>query len=170
MGATLAGATTIVGVDRHDGKTELARRVGATHGIVAADDPEETVEAVLQATNGGADFAFEAIGLSATIEQTIQSVRSGGCAVLVGMTPLGVRASFDAFDVVDRSLRILGSNYGFSVGPLDFPRYAALHLARRLPIERMIEQRISLEQVRDALDAIRRGEGARRVVTFPDDG
>jgi S-(hydroxymethyl)glutathione dehydrogenase/alcohol dehydrogenase len=170
MGASLAGATTIVGVDRHDAKIELARQLGATHGIIAADDPADTIEAAQQTTNGGADFAFEAIGLSVTIEQTIQSVRSGGCAVLVGMTPLGIRASFDAFDVVDRSLRILGSNYGFAVGALDFPRYAALHLAGRLPIERLIERRISLGEIREALAATRSGQGARRVITFPDHG
>jgi S-(hydroxymethyl)glutathione dehydrogenase / alcohol dehydrogenase len=170
MGAALAGATTIVGIDRHHRKIELARDLGATQGIIAADDPGDTLEAVQRATNGGADFAFEAIGLSGTIEQTIRSVRGGGCAVLVGMTPLGVRASFDAFDVVDRSLRILGSNYGFAVGPLDFPRYAALHLAGRLPIERLIEQRISLQEVGEALEATRRGDGARRVITFPHHG
>ncbi|HYM49716.1 MAG TPA: alcohol dehydrogenase catalytic domain-containing protein, partial [Candidatus Limnocylindrales bacterium] len=125
MGAVLAGATTIVAVDRHLAKLAIASSVGATAGIVA-EDPERTVQAVGDATGGGADFAFEAIGLSTTIEQTIRSVRAGGTAVLVGMTPLGVRASFDGFDLVDRSLRILGSNYGFTVGPIDFPRYAGL--------------------------------------------
>jgi Zn-dependent alcohol dehydrogenase len=80
------------------------------------------------------------------------------------MTPLGVRASFDTFAVVDRSLRILGSNYGFSVGALDFPRYAGLHAAGRLPIDQLIERRIRLDEVEAAFEALRRGEGARRVV------
>jgi S-(hydroxymethyl)glutathione dehydrogenase/alcohol dehydrogenase len=166
MGAVLAGATTIVAVDRAPDKLERAARVGATAGIVAADDDRETRAAVREATRGGADFAFEAIGLASTIELTLRSVRAGGTAVLVGMTPLGVRASFDTFDVVDRSLRILGSNYGFTVGALDFPRYAALHAAGRLPIEQLIERRIRLDDVRAALEALRRGEGARRVVLY----
>lgn len=166
MGAVLAGATTIVAVDRSRDKLERAARVGATTGIVAGEDDGETAESVRKAAGGGADFAFEAIGLRSTIELTLQSVRAGGAAVLVGMTPLGVRASFDAFDAVDRSLRILGSNYGFTAGSLDFPRYAGLHVAGRLPIDQLIERRIRLEDVEAALDALRRGEGARRVVVY----
>jgi S-(hydroxymethyl)glutathione dehydrogenase / alcohol dehydrogenase len=166
MGAVLAGATTIVAVDRSRDKLERAARVGATTGIVAGEDDGETAESVRKAAGGGADFAFEAIGLRSTIELTLQSVRAGGAAVLVGMTPLGVRASFDAFDAVDRSLRILGSNYGFTAGSLDFPRYAGLHVAGRLPIDQLIERRIRLEDVEAALDALRRGEGARRVIVY----
>ncbi len=166
MGAVLAGATTIVAVDRSREKLDRAARVGATAGIVAAEDDDETAASVREATGGGADFAFEAIGLRSTIELALRSVRAGGTAVLVGMTPLGVRASFDTFDVVDRSLRILGSNYGFAVGALDFPRYAGLHAAGRLPIERLIERTIRLDEVEDAFEALRRGEGARRVVRY----
>ncbi len=166
MGAVLAGASQIVAVDRHASKLELATRCGATAGIVAGDDPDATVAAVQSATSGGADFAFEAIGLARTIEDSIRSVRIGGTAVLVGMTPLGVRASFDAYDLVDRSLRVLGSNYGFTVGPIDFPRYADLYLAGKLPIDRMVHGQIRLDEVDSAFDAMRRGEGARRVVVF----
>jgi Zn-dependent alcohol dehydrogenase len=166
MGAALAGAGSIVVVDRTEAKLERARAIGATAGIVASDDDEETRAAVLDATDGGAEFAFEAIGMQRTIELTIRSVRTGGTAVLVGMTPFGVMASFDAFTVVDRSVRILGSNYGFAVGGLDFPRYAALHLAGRLPIEHLVERRIALDEAEDAFDAMRRGEGARRVIVY----
>jgi S-(hydroxymethyl)glutathione dehydrogenase/alcohol dehydrogenase len=164
MGAAFAGAHTIVAVDRSAEKLERATAVGATAGVVAGDDDDETRAAVLDATAGGAEFAFEAIGLQRTIDLTIRSVRTGGTAVLVGMTPFGVRGSFDAYDLVDRSVRILGSNYGFTVGALDFPRYAALHLAGRLPIEQLVERRIGLEDVEDAFEAMRRGEGARRVI------
>jgi S-(hydroxymethyl)glutathione dehydrogenase/alcohol dehydrogenase len=166
MGAALAGAGTILAVDRAPEKLERATSVGATAGVVASADDEETRSAVVAATGGGADVAFEAIGLQRTIELTIRSVRAGGTAVLVGMTPYGVRASFDAFDLVDRSVRILGSNYGFTVGALDFPRYAALHLAGRLPIEHLVERRIGLDAVEAAFEAMRRGEGARRVIVY----
>jgi S-(hydroxymethyl)glutathione dehydrogenase/alcohol dehydrogenase len=164
MGAALAGADTIVAIDRSSEKLERAATVGATAGVVAADDDDETRAGVLDATGGGAEFAFEAIGLQRTIDLTIGSVRTGGTAVLVGMTPFGVHGSFDAYDLVDRSLRILGSNYGFTVGALDFPRYATLHLAGRLPIDQLVERRIGLEEVEDAFGAMRRGEGARRVI------
>ncbi len=166
MGAVLAGATRIVAVDRVAGKLERARELGATETILATD-AEATVAAVRAATGGhGPDYAFEAIGLPTTIEQSIAVLPPGGTAVLVGLTRFGARASFEAFPFVDGSRRILGSNYGFAVAALDFPRYAELHLAGRLPIDRLIEARIGLDELEDAFERMRRGEGARRVIVF----
>jgi Zn-dependent alcohol dehydrogenase len=166
MGAVVAGATTIVAVDRVPAKLDLARELGATHAVLA-DDPEATDAAVRAATAGrGPDYAFEAIGLSATIEQAIEILPPGGTAVLVGLTPFRARASFEVFPFVDGSRRILGSNYGAAVAAVDFPRYAELHLAGRLPIERLVERRIGIDEIEDAFEAMRRGEHARQVIVF----
>jgi S-(hydroxymethyl)glutathione dehydrogenase/alcohol dehydrogenase len=166
MGAALAGATRIVAVDRLSEKLERARELGATHAVLAGD-PDETIRAVRAAAGGeGPDFAFEAIGLPVTIEQSIAVLPRGGTAVLVGLTPFGVRASFEGYPFVDGSLRILGSSYGFAVAAIDFPMLAELHLAGRLPIEKLIDARIGLEDIEDAFARMRRGEGLRRVVTF----
>jgi len=166
MGAVLAGAARIVAVDRVAAKLDVARDLGATHCVQAGDNRQETRAAIVDATNGGPDYAFEAIGLAATIEQAIDVLPPGGTAVLVGLTPFGVRASFDVFPFVDGSRRILGSNYGFAVASVDFPRYAELQLAGRLPIERLVDRRIDLDGIEDAFDRMRRGEGLRSVVTF----
>ena len=106
---------------------------------------------------------FEAIGLPATIETAIACLPTGGTAVLVGMTPFGARASFEPFPFVDGGRRILGSNYGSADPALDFPRYAALHLAGRLPAERLVTSRIGLDGIEDAFAAMRRGEGVRSI-------
>jgi Zn-dependent alcohol dehydrogenase len=86
--------------------------------------------------------------------------------VLVGMTPFGVEASFEVYPFVDGSRRILGSNYGFADPSVDFPRYAQLHLDGRLPIDRLVDRRIGLDQLEDAFDELRRGTYARQVVVF----
>lgn len=164
MGAVLAGATSIVAVDRVQEKLDLALELGATSTVLASD-PRETVREVRR-VSGGVDFAFEAIGLQVTIEQAIAVLGPGGTAVLVGMTPFGVRPSFDAFKLVDRSLRVLGSNYGFAVGSRDFPRYAELYRRGRLPIDRLIDERIELKDVNAAMEDMRAGRGLRRVILF----
>jgi S-(hydroxymethyl)glutathione dehydrogenase/alcohol dehydrogenase len=112
------------------------------------------------------EFAFEAIGLPATIEQAIESLPAGGTAVLVGLTPFGARASFEVFPFVDGSRRILGSNDGWAVAATDFRRYAQLHLAQRLPIDALIDDRIPLaaDAIEDAFARMRRGEGVRTVI------
>jgi S-(hydroxymethyl)glutathione dehydrogenase/alcohol dehydrogenase len=165
MGAVLAGATTIVAVDRVPAKLDRARDLGATHTVLA-EDADAAREEIREATGGDPEFAFEAVGLTSTIEMAVSVLPPGGTAVLVGLTRLGERASFDAFDLVDGSRKIVGSNYGWSIPAVDFPRLADLYLTGRLPVDRLIDGRIDLEGVNGALDAMRRGEGVRRVVVF----
>lgn len=165
MGAVLAGAGRIVAVDRVPAKLERARDLGATHAVLAADRTTTTA-AVRAATGDGPDYVFEAIGRPETIEQAIDLLPPGGTAVLVGLTPFGARASFEVFPFVDGSRRILGSNYGFAVASVDFPRYAALHLEGRLPIDRLVDRRVGLDELEDAFAAMRRGEHVRQVIVF----
>ncbi len=166
MGAVLAGAGRVVAVDRMAAKLDLARDVGATHTVLAGADTAATLAAIRDATDGGPDVCVEAIGLPATVELAIAAVPAGGTALLVGMTPFGVRASFEVFPLVDGGRRIVGSNYGSAVPAIDFPRYAALHLEGRLPVERLVTARIGLDDIEPAFERMRRGEGVRSVIVF----
>jgi S-(hydroxymethyl)glutathione dehydrogenase/alcohol dehydrogenase len=166
MGAVLANAARIVAIDRSAAKVQTARELGATDGIVAGDDKAETIEALRGLTDGGPDYAFEAVGHPSTDELAIECLPLGGTAVLVGMPAFEARASFQVYPLVDGSRRILGSSYGFAEPAIDFPRYAALHLAGRLPVERLIDRRIGLTGLEAAFDRLRAGEGMRQVVVF----
>jgi len=166
MGAALVGASRIVAIDRVEVKLDVAREVGATHGLLAGPDRAATIDALRDLTDGGPDFVFEAIGRIETVELAIEALPLGGTAVLVGMTPFETRASFAVYPFVDGSRRILGSNYGFADPPVDFPRYAALHRDGRLPIDRLIDRRIGLDDVESAFDRLRSGDGLRQVVVF----
>ena len=165
MGAVLAGAGQVVAIDRVPSKLEAATSVGATATILAGE-AALTLEQLRDLTDGGPDFVFEAIGRRDTIELAIQALPLGGTAVLVGMTPFGVEASFEVYPFVDGSRRILGSNYGFADPSVDFPRYAQLHLDGRLPIDRLVDRRIRLDQLEDAFDGLRQGAYTRQVVIF----
>jgi S-(hydroxymethyl)glutathione dehydrogenase / alcohol dehydrogenase len=164
MGASLAGATRIVAMDRVADKLERARDVGATDGILAGDDRAATIEALRDLTDGGPDYVFEAIGLASTVELAIEALPIGGTAVLVGMTPLRVTAGFEVYPFVDGSRRILGSSYGFADPAVDFARYARWHLDGRLPVDRLIDRRIRLEEIEDAFEAMRSGRYTRQVI------
>jgi threonine dehydrogenase-like Zn-dependent dehydrogenase len=96
----------MVAVDKAQAKVDLARALGATDALITGD-PRATRRAIMAATDGGADFAFEAVGLQPTIELATASLRRGGTAVLVGLTPFGARPPFDSFRLVDRGQRIL---------------------------------------------------------------
>jgi S-(hydroxymethyl)glutathione dehydrogenase/alcohol dehydrogenase len=162
MGASLAGATPIVAIDSNPAKLELARELGATHGVLA-DRAASEVAAICPA---GPDYVFEAIGAQATLQLAQSLVPRGGTLVLVGMAAKGDEMSFEQLPFVDGGRSILGSNYGSTVPQRDFPRLARLHVEGKLPIDRMIEAEIALDELDDALDRLRRRASARRVIVY----
>jgi S-(hydroxymethyl)glutathione dehydrogenase / alcohol dehydrogenase len=166
MGAVIAGASSIVAIDRVVVKLEAARSIGATDAILAGDDPAATAAALRNVTDGGPDFVFEAIGQPSTVELAISALPVGGTAVLVGMTPMGERASFEAYPFVDGGKRIIGSNYGSAEPAIDFPRYASWSIEGRLPASALIERVIGLDDVEDAFSAMRQGRYIRQVIEF----
>jgi S-(hydroxymethyl)glutathione dehydrogenase/alcohol dehydrogenase len=166
MGGVVAEASQIVAIDRVAGKLDVARSIGATDTILASDDAAATAEAMRDLTDGGPDFVFEAIGRPSTVELAIAALPVGGTAVLVGMTPVGERAGFEVYPFVDGGRRILGSNYGSAEPTIDFPRYAGWSIEGRLPIHRLIDRRIALDDVEDAFAAMREGRFIRQVIEF----
>ena len=156
MGAVAQGAHPVTAIDTSPAKLELAVQAGA-HRTLLADEAAQA---------SGADHVLECIGLTATVELAIELARPGGTITLVGMTPQGQRASFDVYRFVEDGKVIRGSNYGSADPARDFPRIASEYLEGRLPLDLLITERIGLEQLESAFEAMRRGDGARRVIVY----
>lgn len=161
LGLALVGAHPVVAVDLSDDRLAQAQALGAT--VTLGGDDEDLVDRVGEAT-GGADYAFEAIGLPATIEMLPAMLGSGGTAVVVGMPAIDARASFSPFDLADQGKRILGCNYGSSVPAVDFPRMAALYLAGRLPLDRLIGRTRPRREANEALADLEGAIGLRTIL------
>lgn len=157
----LAGADPIVAVDRTPEKLELALARGATHAVEAGS--ATTAARVVRATGRGADHAFEVVGRPETIRLAWDCLRPGGTAVVVGLAPRGAEVSLPAIEFLsDKSIR--GSFYGNGDPLRDIPFLAELALAGELDLAGVVTQVEPLEAVNDALDRLRRGEGARTVL------
>lgn len=156
MAAVAAGADPVIAIDRVADKLELAARAGANRVLDVADARKAA----------GVDHVLECIGRPETVELAIELVRPGGTVTLVGMTPQGERASFDVYRLVEDAKRILGSNYGSAVPARDFPAIARAYRDGSLPLDLLITDRIGLEGIEDAFAAMRRGDGARRVIVY----
>ncbi len=97
--ATLRGAN-VISVDLSPWRLGQAERAGAvsTLDISGAGSSEEVVATIKRATPGarGADVCIEAVGLPATWEQAVRTLRPGGTAVLFGGTPAGAPFRVDS--------------------------------------------------------------------------
>ncbi len=164
QGCRIAGAARIVAVDTVAWKLELARRLGATDVVDAsADNP---VARVVETTGGGVDYAFEAIGLPATVRQAVRMTRKGGTIVMVGVVPAGTNVELPGADIVLKEKSVLGCMMGSNRFRTDMPRYVELYRAGVLKLDEMISARVPLEGVNEAFEAMRRGTVARSVIVF----
>jgi S-(hydroxymethyl)glutathione dehydrogenase / alcohol dehydrogenase len=163
QGSRIAGAGRIIAVDTSAWKLDLARQLGATDGVDAADNPAARI---IDMTSGGVDYAFEAIGLPATVRDGLRMTRKGGTLVMVGVVPMGTNVELPGADIVMRGKSILGSMMGSNRFRLDMPRYVDWYLNGTLKLDEMISARLPLQQVNDALDALRQGTAARSVLVF----
>jgi len=164
QGCRIAGAGRIIAVDVADWKLDLARRLGASDALSAG--PENPTARVVEMTTGGVDYAFEAIGLPATVRQAVRMTRKGGTVVMVGVVPAGTSVELPGADIVLREKTILGCMMGSNRFRTDMPRYVDLYLAGKLDLDAMITARLPLERLNDAFETMRRGEAARSVVVF----
>ena len=101
-----AGATPVIAVDVDDEKLKTASNYGADITVNSKNQP--VAETIRNHTKGrGADFGFEAVGISATVNTLIDSIRKGATAVMVGnLTPV---IEFPLQKVVTSEIKVLGS-------------------------------------------------------------
>jgi S-(hydroxymethyl)glutathione dehydrogenase/alcohol dehydrogenase len=164
QGARLVGAGRIIAVDAQPWKFDLARKFGATDCVDPKDG--DAVAAVHELTGGGADFAFECIGLVATVQQAVAMTGRGGTTVLVGVVPITELVPISAADLTRQEKRITGSYMGSNRFRFDMPKYVDFYLDGRLHLDEMISSRIRLDEVNDAFARMRKGEVARQVIVF----
>lgn len=164
-GARLAGAGTIIAVDRDPGKLEWARALGATHTVDAARD--DAVEGIRAATGGfGADVVIDAVGRPETWTQAFYARDLAGTVVLVGVPTPDMRLELPLIDVFARGGALKSSWYGDCLPERDFPVLIDLYRQGRLPLERFVTERIGIDQVEEAFHTMHRGEVLRSVVVL----
>jgi len=161
-GARLADAALIVAVDRDPAKLELALRRGATHAIDVSTG--DAAAAVRKLSEGGVDHAFEVVGRAETIRLAWDVLRPGATAVVVGLAPKGVEVSLPAIEFLSEKA-IRGSYYGSANVVAELPQLVAFVADGRLELGEVVSHVAGLDGVEAALERLRRGEGARTIIT-----
>ena len=153
MGARLAGAGTIIGVSRSQSKLDMAKELGADH-VINPKEVEDPASKVKELTGGaGADYSIEAAGVASVIEQAFASIHNGGKCVVTGMSALGNTVTFQPFEFL-LGKTITGSVQGDIVPSVDVPRFVDMFMAGKLPVDKLISNTYSLDEINDAFDAL----------------
>ncbi|MGN2636821.1 S-(hydroxymethyl)mycothiol dehydrogenase [Nocardia takedensis] len=164
-GARLAGAKTIIAVDRDATKLEWAREFGATHTVNATT--EDVVERIRELTDDfGADVVIEAVGRPETWKQAFYARDLAGTVVLVGVPTPDMTLDMPLIDLFSRGGALKSSWYGDCLPERDFPMLVDLYRQGRLPLEKFVTERIALDQVEEAFHAMHAGTVLRSVVVL----
>lgn len=165
QGARIAGAATIIAIDRVQARLDHARALGATHLLRAGDDDGERLVAEVRALTGGrgADHAFEATGVPALAFLPLRLARNGGNALQVsGAHGTGSVTLTDFF----WNKRYLAPLYGGCVPARDFPRLFGWTADGSLELAPLISHRYPLEALDRAFADMLEGRSTKSVLMF----
>jgi S-(hydroxymethyl)glutathione dehydrogenase/alcohol dehydrogenase len=163
QGARIAGASTIVVVDINPAKEALARELGATHFVNAAET--DVVERIKQITGGmGVDHAFECVGNAKLTQQAFASTPVGwGEVISVGMIseaiPLGIGLNTLRNHVWKRTLM------GSAVLD-DVAQYVDWAVEGKVCLDGVVSHVLPLSQINEAIDLMHHGEAAKVVIDY----
>lgn len=162
-GAALVGATTIIAVDRDQRKLNWAKQFGATETVLALDC--DIVESIRDCTGGvGADVVIDAVGRPETWREAFAARDLAGTLVLVGVPTPELKLEIPMIDVFSHGGALKSSWYGDCLPERDFPVLVDLFQQGRLPLDRFVTERIKLDDVENAFEAMRAGTVLRSVV------
>ena len=164
LGAVASGARDIVAVDLHDSKLAIARSLGATITVNARDP--DAVAKVKEATRGGVDFAFEMAGVIQAMEMSYRMTRRGGTTVTASLPHPQHNWPLQQVSLVAEERTVKGSYIGSCVPARDVPRYIGLYMAGKLPVDKLMGERMKLDDINAAFDRLDAGESMRDLVVF----
>lgn len=164
FGAQVAGASQVVAIDVHDDKLELAKQLGATE-VINAKDPE-AIAKVKEMTAGGVDFGLEMAGSVQAMELAYRITRRGGTTVTAGLPHPDARWALQHVNLTAEERTVKGSYVGSCVPPRDLPRYVDLYRKGKLPVNKLLSDRITLDQINEGFDRLASGHTVRQIIVM----
>lgn len=157
MVARAVGVRNVTAIDPNPGKLAVAQKLGAQQ----ASTPED-----ISLNNQKFDAVIEAAGHPSALESAFDMTSPGGLTVTVGLPHPDAVVHFNALTFTGQARRLHGSYLGSSIPGRDIPRYETLWREGKLPIEKLISNRIYLNEVNDAMDNLASGSALRQMILF----
>lgn len=164
IGATIAGASRIIGVDINESKYELAKKLGATDCINPKNYDKPIQDVIVELTDGGVDFSFECIGNVDVMRSALECCHKGwGESVVIGVAGAGEEISTRPFQLVTgRVWR--GSAFGGVKGRSELPGIVEQYMNGEFKLNDFITHKMPLEDINKAFDLMHEGKSIRSVI------
>ena len=164
QGASLAGATTIIAVDRNPVKEAAARAAGATHFVVAGGDVP-AVKQIRAIVPQGVDYAFECVGIPDLVNDAVACTNlAWGMTVIVGIMPDKTRYSVPTGHIATG--RGLKGCYMGGAKRQDVARFVDLFVAGRFSLDHVVSHTLTLDEINNGFAMMVSGEAVRSVVIY----
>ena len=165
QGARMVGANKIIGIDINNSRVDIAKQFGMTD-FINPTECDDLMEAILDLTNGGADYSFECIGNVNTMRQALECCHKGwGESIIIGVAGAGQEISTRPFQLVTgRVWR--GSAFGGARGRTDVPKIVDWYMDGKINIDDLITHTMPLEDINNAFDLMHEGKSIRSVVVY----
>ena len=165
QGARLAGAKRIIGIDLNNGRKSLAERFGMTD-FVNPTEVHDTVQAIVDMTDGGVDYSFECIGNVNVMRQALECCHKGwGESIIIGVAGAGQEIATRPFQLVTGRVW-KGTAFGGAKGRSDVPQIVDWYMDGKINIDDLITHRLSLEDINQGFELMHAGESIRSVVVY----
>ena len=164
IGARMAGAKRIIGIDINESKFELAKQLGATDMVNPKDYDKPIQDVIVEITDGGVDYSFECIGNVDVMRSALECCHKGwGESVIIGVAGAGQEISTRPFQLVTgRVWR--GSAFGGVKGRSQLPGIVEQYLNGEFGLQEFITHTMGLDEINEAFDLMHKGESIRSVV------
>ena len=164
IGARMAGAGRIIGIDINESKFDLAKQLGATDVVNPKNFDKPIQEVIVEMTDGGVDYSFECIGNVNVMRSALECCHKGwGESVIIGVAGAGQEISTRPFQLVTgRVWR--GSAFGGVKGRSELPGIVEQYLNGDFGLQEFITHTMGLGDINNAFDLMHKGESIRSVV------
>jgi len=138
MAAAVASCTTIIGVDIHDSRLELATELGATHTINSAT--HDVAAKIDRITGGrGLNYALDTTAISSVVRQAADALGTRGELVAVGAAAPGEEVSFEVGSSLTKGWTFKTVIEGSAVPQVFIPRLVDLWKQGKFPFDKLIK-------------------------------
>jgi S-(hydroxymethyl)glutathione dehydrogenase / alcohol dehydrogenase len=166
QGAVMAKAGRILAVDINPDKEEMARALGATDFVNPKNYDKPIQEVIVDLTDGGVDYSFEAVGNTKLMRAALECCHKGwGESTIIGVAGAGQEICTRPFQLVTgRVWR--GSAFGGVKGRSQLPGMVDQYMQGQIKVDEMITHTMGLDEINHAFELMHEGKSIRSVIHY----